>query len=652
MPRLADPSGSRLVMVGVDQYLDTRLWPNLPSVTANIRDLRSILVKKSYWGIPEQNCQVISNPSEPGQVLEAMLHAARLATDTVVVYYAGHGAATLDGLILTLSSTTTDNLQWRGIHFSSVRGILHERRAANAVIILDCCFSGLAHSMSDLGTYLGSQIANTSAFMLTSSARDAASLAPPNEPYTAFTAALLEALRDGDYACGEFMSLGVVARKVTNHLSSLGRPVPRFSQSGLGDELAIVRNAKYAKPQIKPTADYTLGHAFSRAAFSATQSSDGQTVRRHAGSQTSGRHADWIRRSFGLDTEAPVPNEAPHSRRALLATRASQTDVGTLVGRTLDAYLSWRNEDGGWPLTIGSPTSNAWSTAQAIYLLTELDMDEFQNEISAAAQWLVANRNYDHGWGMESGVSDVVGTEMAIYAMAPYVTDESAALLKEAAQWLVARQNPQDSGWAYVPRNTISSVFCTAWGIASLGALGRTLHDPILIKVHGQRGKRFLVNAQSKDRRDPGWGKFDGSPTEGMRTAQALIGLVAAGASRGRVAKQGLLALRKEQEPDGGWGDDDGSNIEGTSWAIAAILQVDEQATLDRVLARGVDYLIANWNSQDRGWPERPGEDVEVWCTHHGLVALSRYLAVLASLRQSPRRVLGSTSASRTLANG
>jgi hypothetical protein len=628
-------------MVGVNQYLDTELWPNLPAVTANIRDLRGILVKKSYWGIPEQNCEVISNPSDPGQVLEAILHAARLATDTAVVYYAGHGAATLDDLILTLSSTTVDNLQWRGIHFSSIRGILHERRATNAVIILDCCFSGLAHSMSNLGAYLGSQIANTSAFMLTSSARDAASLAPPNEPYTAFTAELLKALREGDDGCGEFMPLGVVARKVANQLSSLGRPIPKFSQSGPGDDLSIVRNAKYSKPRSEPVADSAQGRAFSRGGSWRTPPSDGRPVRGSMRPQISGLHSDWIRRSFALDIDELGPDRPARSWRPLLPTRTSLTQVRTIVGRTLDEYLSWRNEDGGWPMTVGSPTSSSWSTAQALYLLTELDRDEFQDEISAAVQWLVANRNYDHGWGLEPGVSDVSGTELAIYAMAPYANDGYAPVLKEAAEWLVARQNPQDSGWAYVPRNTISSVYCTAWGMTSLAALGKALRDPVLTKVYVQRGKRFLVNAQSKSPRDPGWGKFEGSPTEGMRTAHALIGLVAADASRGRVARQGLLALRKEQESDGGWGDDDGSNTEGTVWAIVAMLLVGE-TPLDRALARGVDFLIASWNSEVRGWPERVGEDVEAWCTHHGLVALTRYLAALGSLRRSPRRTLSS----------
>jgi hypothetical protein len=641
MTRLADPSGSRLVMVGMNQYLDTELWPNLPAVTANIRDLRSILVKKAYWGIPEQNCQVIANPSEPAEVLEATLHASRLATDTVVFYYAGHGAATIDGLILTLSSTTVDNLGWRGIHFSSIRGILHERRAKNAVVILDCCFSGLAHSMSNLSAYLASQIAETSAFMLTSSARDAASLAPPNEPYTAFTAELLKALREGDDECDEFVPIGVVARKIANQLASLGRPIPKFSQTGSGNDLSIVRNAKYSKLQPEPVLDSSHEHTLSGESSSRTPSSDRGVAWEDMRLQGSGRHAAWIHRSFAPDMDENGPKRTTPSWATLLRTRTSLRQVRAVVGRTLEEYLSWRNEDGGWPMTVGSPMSSSWATAQALYLLTELDRQEFHDEIFAAVRWLMEHRNYDHGWGLEVGVSDVVGTELAIYAMAPYANDGYAPAMKEAVEWLVARQNPQDSGWAYVPRNTISSVFCTAWGIASLAALGKALDDPILTKVYAQRGKRFLVNAQSKTSRDPGWGKFEGSPTEGMRTAHALFGLVAADASRGRVARQGLLALRREQESDGGWGDDDGSNTEGTVWAIAAMLLVGE-TVLDRALARGVDFLIATWNSEVGGWPERAGEDVEPWCTHHGLLALTRYLATIASPRRPPRRILSS----------
>ncbi len=646
MPRLADPSASRAVLIGVASYADGQQWSALPAVRTNITDLEEALIDPDLWGLPLAYCSKLVDPSDPGAVLEAIACAAEQATDTLVVYYAGHGSTTASGLMLTLATTTRKNMLWRSVQFSAVRQVVHERRALNAVIILDCCFSGLAHAMSDLGTFLDGQIATTSAFMLTSSARDAVSLAPRGERHTAFTGELLKVLRNGASYSSELLTLGDVSRLVASGLALRGIPEPKFSQTGAGDQLAIARNVRHVTSlangdlRILESPETTALVRPLEAHDITTPKITWAFVAPPAMTPTMGPTTAVERRA----PSRPAPQSVLGShldsgiRRLLLHSATPLVDLEGVVAESLESYLTWQNPDGGWPSTPGV-TSNAWSTAQAIYLLNELDEDAYRGQVTRAVDWLLDHQHANCGWGLEPGVSDVTGTELAIFALAPYHDQRTQLLLRGAASWLIDKQNPDDSGWAFVPRNTVSSVYCTAWGMISLRALATAANNPIYQKVHVQRGKKFLLDAQNENWRDPGWGKFLGSPTEGMRTAHALNGLLAAGASRSPTFRRGLRALHKEQLGDGGWGDDEGSNLEGTCWAIIALVHTG-RFLFTRTMSRGIAFCLNSRDQTGGGWPEQPGEAVQIWCTHHSILALSSYLNAFRPLYQAPLHLL------------
>lgn len=319
-------------------------------------------------------------------------------------------------------------------------------------------------------------------------------------------------------------------------------------------------------------------------------------------------------------------------RRVLLYPAVPPDIIESALSSAIQHYAEWRNADGGWPSEPGA-CSSSWSTAQAVYLLTSLNESHYKEEIEDAVRWLLAHRHRDHGWGLEHEVSDVTGTELALYALSRHHSTGHMQQLRQGADWLIAKQNPADNGWAFAPRNTISSVYCTTWAIISLLAANETLRNPIIQRVHVQRGKKFLTDAQSDDGRDPGWGKFHKSPTEGMRTAYALNGLLAVGARKGHAFRRGLRALKIEQQVDGGWGDDEGSNIEGTAWAIVALLKIG-CSPLTRTVRRGVSFLLKTRIPDTWDWPERPEGPAQVWCTHHAIVALDAYARTLRPLYQ------------------
>jgi WD40 repeat protein len=254
MMRHADPAKSRAVLIGVVNYADPQRWPSLPAVRANVNDLKRVLTDPDLWGLRRSHCVILLDPRDRGRVLEAIHTAAEEATDTVLIYYGGHGATTDSDLLLTLSSTTTRNLHYKSVEYRAVRGLLQERRAAHAVVVLDSCFSGRAHAMADVASFIDSQISMTSAYTLTSCARDSVSLAPKGASHTAFTGQLLRVFETGIPEAYDYLTLADITRAVTAGLVESRMPAPRFSQSGTGDLLALIRNRRWPPESVSATA--------------------------------------------------------------------------------------------------------------------------------------------------------------------------------------------------------------------------------------------------------------------------------------------------------------------------------------------------------------------------------------------------------------
>ncbi|MFI9594948.1 Hsp70 family protein [Nonomuraea sp. NPDC052265] len=235
-----DPAGCRAVLVGTTTYTDQVMWPALPAVRANVTDLAEVLTGPRSWGLRRDHCAQLIDPAGSDHVLDLIHDAATEAADTVLIYYSGHGEKTENDLLLPIATTRPDRLRIGGVRFSVIREIIRERRAPRAVVVLDCCYSGMAHGMG--GPALRGLIDTTSAYVLTSSARDTLSLAPPGERHTAFTGELLKILQDGIPAGPADLSIGDVTRALRYRLLDRRLPLPEYSQAGAADELPLVRN--------------------------------------------------------------------------------------------------------------------------------------------------------------------------------------------------------------------------------------------------------------------------------------------------------------------------------------------------------------------------------------------------------------------------
>jgi Tol biopolymer transport system component len=245
---LPDPGRSRAVLIGVSEF--TTLEP-LPAVANNLTALASCLQDRDLWGLPDQHCQVVAQPDTPEMVAEAVHAAAEKASDTLLVYYSGHGLVdswTSEKLLLALPRTVTGRPHTT-VPFEWVRQPLLNSRASRRIVILDCCYSGRAlGTMGDSTVAVADQAFISGTFLLASAPENSPALAPPGEKYTAFTGALIELLTCGCEGGPELLDLDTIYRHVRHNLLSRGLPEPQARERNLAGSLRLVRNrALHAK---------------------------------------------------------------------------------------------------------------------------------------------------------------------------------------------------------------------------------------------------------------------------------------------------------------------------------------------------------------------------------------------------------------------
>ncbi|MEV7611843.1 caspase family protein [Streptomyces sp. NPDC089799] len=253
---LADPRGSYAVLIGSSRFDDPDL-EDLPGVAGNLRDLGRLLEDPTVWGLPAEHCVRIADPSSHEVVLDAVHEAARRATDSLLVYYAGHGlpGPDGDGLLLALRASDPERpyswLDYRGVR----REVLGAGRKVNRAVILDCCYSGqaLEGGMSGPVT-LAEQARISGTYLLTSTSANGMALAPPGEPHTAFTGRLIRLLDRGLPGAGPLLSGPDLYDHLLGELRSGLLPIPQQRLSNTGRTFAFARNRHGMRSPLARTA--------------------------------------------------------------------------------------------------------------------------------------------------------------------------------------------------------------------------------------------------------------------------------------------------------------------------------------------------------------------------------------------------------------
>ncbi|MFR9794322.1 caspase, EACC1-associated type [Streptomyces sp. MS06] len=243
MTALSDPDRSRAVLIGVHTY---RKLGDLPAVRHNLEGLHRVLTDSGVWGLPADRCTTLDQPAGAEDVLDAVAHAATEASDTLLVYYAGHGLTDphAEELYLALPDTDADR-EYTALRYEYLRRavLAPSATARRTVVVLDCCYSGraLVGSMS-AGEHLAEHAVVEGTCLLTAAAETRTALAPPDETYTAFTGELLTALNEGIPDGPDPIDMDTLFRHLHRSLAARSRPLPQQRNRNAGGRIALARN--------------------------------------------------------------------------------------------------------------------------------------------------------------------------------------------------------------------------------------------------------------------------------------------------------------------------------------------------------------------------------------------------------------------------
>ncbi|MFF7174779.1 caspase, EACC1-associated type [Streptomyces pseudovenezuelae] len=255
--------GSRAVLLGVHTFTH---FPYLEGVSRNIPALLAQLTDPEVGNLPKENCAVLPAQSERGRVLDAVCQAAEEADDLLLVYYAGHGHFDRGGGLLLATEASSITRRHHSVPYEAIREYVEVSRARHKVVIVDCCYSGLALRMGEASTEATDRLAIEGACVLTSAAETQQSLCLAEG--SLFTLALVDVLRDGltgllpDGRQGNEQSHlrtadvfeGIRARLAGRIVDDLPVPEPRIATRGDGHKIPLARNRAFTKPPAPPRA--------------------------------------------------------------------------------------------------------------------------------------------------------------------------------------------------------------------------------------------------------------------------------------------------------------------------------------------------------------------------------------------------------------
>jgi len=144
VPLLPDYEASCALLIGVADYPEGGDFGEVPAAIHNLSAMQRALAPASAVGFARQSCKMLANPLTAEGMRAAIKRAARIASDVLLLYYVGHGWRMDGELYLTSSSSTLESIETTGLRYATLRKIVRESSAARRIIILDCCFSGIA----------------------------------------------------------------------------------------------------------------------------------------------------------------------------------------------------------------------------------------------------------------------------------------------------------------------------------------------------------------------------------------------------------------------------------------------------------------------------------------------------------------------------
>lgn len=281
--RLPDKSASRAVLIGVGDYSANRAAADIPAAGRNVDRLHALLTDDEYGVLAPDGCLKLTDPSPheddaPTQILRAVTSAAKEAEELLLVYYCGHGFRHKSGELYLLQAAASADFPWVGsLRFSDLHEELRKARARNRVLIIDCCFSGLAAQMPLGGPQASAELAldqltskfgGSDWYILTSGGIETSGAEGENG-YTIFTGRLIGVLEDGiepdeDGDAPEYLDVETLFGRIETTLAALGadqepRILARPPTTGHG-RVAVARNRAWSSVDYAWWPQHAISH--------------------------------------------------------------------------------------------------------------------------------------------------------------------------------------------------------------------------------------------------------------------------------------------------------------------------------------------------------------------------------------------------------
>src|SRR5215472_7816383 len=135
--------GSRVLLAGTARHPEGSPLPDVPAVARSLTDLAVVLHDRVGVGAENLGEPQI-DPSGPLALGQALDRAASEASDTLLVYYAGHGLIGSDQELYLATGATdslVDGLDFKALSYRVLLRSLRKSQARTVVVVLDCCFS-------------------------------------------------------------------------------------------------------------------------------------------------------------------------------------------------------------------------------------------------------------------------------------------------------------------------------------------------------------------------------------------------------------------------------------------------------------------------------------------------------------------------------
>ncbi|MGK5678449.1 caspase, EACC1-associated type [Actinoplanes sp. URMC 104] len=242
--------GRHALLLGTATYHSDPLLHPLPGVHADVRELKAVLDSDGDFDTAEAHLDLSSAGMR--RVVEEFFGARRTG-DLAFFYYSGHGVLRDDdrqSLFLAANDTDTSAPHATAFDVDGIlRDMLGRTKAAQRVVIFDCCFSGafsarhrFSGGMRQEPRYFRRE---RGTFILQSSDHQKASKARgPDEP-SVFTAVLLDGLRGAAQATADdgWITTSDLARYAMAEMARRRENRPVESSEGVTEPIRLVAGA-------------------------------------------------------------------------------------------------------------------------------------------------------------------------------------------------------------------------------------------------------------------------------------------------------------------------------------------------------------------------------------------------------------------------